>query len=117
MAYTTKSTPSLLSAGQVVENHPTDPSKVNPHTTGIPSGIVLDGETLYASLEDPTPIGFAARVIYGGGDQSVIIPTPAGYTGQISRFDVGSGGVITPIHSGGYGYLVGLSPTWATWGG
>jgi hypothetical protein len=117
MAYTTKKTESLLAAGQIVENHPTNPSMVQPHTTGTPTGIVLEGETVYDGIDNPVAIGFSARVVYGGGDKSVPVPTPSGYTGEISRFNVTTGGVVAPVATGGYGYLVGVSPTWLTWGG
>ena len=116
MAYTTKKSSSLLAAAQIVENHPTDPSMVQPHMSGRAVGIVLDGETVYDGIDNPVAIGFSARVVYGGGDKSVPVATPPGYTGEISRFDVTTGGVIVPVATGGYGYLVGVSPTWLTWG-
>lgn len=117
MAFTTKSSDSLLSQGQVVQNDPTRSDFVAPHAGGVPVGLVIDASEVYGGdLDNPTVTGYSARIIYGGGDHPVQVETPTGYDGRISRFDVQANGVITPVEVGGVGSLVGLNPTWATWG-
>ena len=116
MAFTTKSTDTLMTAGAIVENDPTRPEFVIPHTTGTPVGLVIDATPIYGGdFDNPSIVGYSARVIYGGGDHPVQVTPPAGYDGRISRFDVANG-VITPVEVGGVGSLVGTNPTWATWG-
>ena len=118
MAFFTLRTDALLVAGQVVQNDPTRPTYVIPHTTGLPVGMVLDSAPVYGGedFDNPVITGYSARVVYGGGDHAVQITPPAGYQGEIKRFDVADNGVITPVSTGGVGALVGLNPTWATWG-
>jgi len=117
MAYFTLKTDTLLVPGQVVQNDPARPDFVLPHTTGVPVGMVLDAAPIYGGdFDNPSVVGYSARVVYGGGDHAVQITPPAGYQGEIKRFDVADNGVITPVSTGGVGSLVGLNPTWATWG-
>jgi len=117
MAFTTKSTDTLMTAGAIVQNDPTRPEFVAPHTTGTPVGLVIDAAPVYGGdFDNPSIVGYSARIVYGGGDHPVQVTPPAGYDGRISRFDVGANGQLVIVSSGGHGSLVGVSPTWATWG-
>ena len=117
MAFFRKQTDSELTPGQVVQNDPGRPDFVLPHADGVPVGMVLDATPEYGGdFDNPTIIGYSARIVYGGGDHAVQITPPAGYDGRISRFDVGANGQLVIVATGGHGSLVGLNPTWATWG-
>jgi|2_EtaG_2_1085320.scaffolds.fasta_scaffold69812_2 hypothetical protein len=117
MAYVTINSSVEIAEGTVVQNSTAAPTTVEPHTTGNPVGLAIRCTADYDfTTEPPTLVGYKVKVTYGGGDNGVAVATPSGYDGRISRFDVGNNGTITPVETGGYGYIVGTNPTWATWG-
>tara|TARA_Y100000593_G_C4187708_1_gene275232 strand:+ start:349 stop:705 length:357 start_codon:yes stop_codon:yes gene_type:complete len=117
--FVTRDTDSLLDTGTIVSNE-SDPAKVAPYTTGIPVGVVLDAATHY-DMDDPTVItGYSARVVCGPST-AIKLPAskiPPSYDGRIANYNVGANGVIELITDGsaGRGVIVGLDPTWITWG-
>ena len=119
MAFITKKTDELLSAGTAVENAPGRPDYVVAGGAGPYVGLVLDGAPTYGgTLDDPVIDGYTARIIYGPGAPAVAVSPPDGYDGEIIRFKIVAGVITLTTRSDpdGVGYLAGLNPTWATWG-
>jgi hypothetical protein len=119
--FVTRNTTSLLSPGAIVINNSANPEQVDIFVSGKPTGIVLDGSEVY-DMEEPTRIiGHVARIVFGPGT-SIQLPAgrvPPGYDGRIARYVVGDNGSLTVATSADEhteGTIVGLNPTWVTWG-